>query len=92
MKKIATDFEPINKEYVINKGYVDEKLLKRNGHLSFLKKDYNKFKAQNSKQSVEEVLVQRAVKTTIQILYDYGLFDNYANADKVLKDFFYKKT
>ena len=25
--------------------------------------------------------------TTIQILYDKGLFDNYANADKVLEDF-----
>ena len=27
------------------------------------------------------------MKTTIQILYDKGLFDNYANADKVLEDF-----
>ena len=37
--------------------------------------------------------IQRAVKTTIQILYDKGLFDNYANADKVLEYFFvYKKT
>ena len=26
------------------------------------------------------------MKTTIQILYDKGLFDNYANADKVLED------
>ena len=27
------------------------------------------------------------MKTRIQILYDKGLFDNYANADKVLEDF-----
>ena len=41
----------------------------------------------NNKQSIEEVLVQRAVKTTFQILYDKGLLDNYDNADEVLKDF-----
>ena len=29
------------------------------------------------------------MKTTIQILYDKGLFDNYANADKVLEDFLF---
>ena len=33
MKKITTDFEPFNKEDVINKSYVDENLLKINGHL-----------------------------------------------------------
>ena len=29
------------------------------------------------------------MKTTFQILYDRGLFDNYANADEVLKDFLF---
>ena len=29
------------------------------------------------------------MKTTIQILYDKGLFDNYANADKVLEVFLF---
>ena len=29
------------------------------------------------------------MKTTIQTLYDKGLFDNYANADKVLEDFLF---
>ena len=29
------------------------------------------------------------MKTTIQVLYDKGLFDNYANADKVLEDFLF---
>jgi len=88
-EKITTNFEPSNNEDVINKGYLDEKLLKINGHLSFLEKDYNEFKSQYNKQSVEDILIQRAVKTTIQILYDKGLFDNYANADKVLEDFLF---
>ena len=44
----------------------------------------------NNKQKVEGILIRRAVKTTIQILYDKSLFDNYANADKVLEDFLFK--
>ena len=88
-EKISTNFEPIDNVDVINKLYLDEKLLKINGHLSKLEKDYNEFKIQYNKQSVEDILIQRAVKTTIQILYDKGLFDNYANADKVLEDFLF---
>ena len=88
-EKITTNFEPIDNSDVINKGYLDEKLLKINSHLSKLEKDFNEFKLQHNKQSVEEISVQRAVKTTIQILYDKGLFDNYANADKVLEDFLF---
>ena len=86
-EKLTTNFEAVDNEDVINKGYLDEKLLKINGHLSKLEKDFNEFKLQYNKQNVEEVLIQRAVKTTIQILYDKGLFENYANADKVLQDF-----
>ena len=88
-EKITTNFEPVNNEDVINKRYLDSKLLKIDGHLSKLEKDYNEFKLQYIKQSVEEILIQRAVKTTIQILYDKGSFDNYANADKVLEDFLF---
>ena len=29
------------------------------------------------------------MKTTIQTIYHKGLFDNYANADKVLEDFLF---
>ena len=88
-EKITTNFDAVNDEDVINKGFLDEKLLKLNGHLSKLEKDYNEFKKQYDKQTVEDILVQRAVKTTIQILYDKGLFDNYDNADKVLEDFLF---
>ena len=88
-EKITTNFEPIDNEDVINKGYLDSKLLKIDGHLSKLEKDYNEFKLQYNKQNVEGILIQRAVKTTIQILYDRGLFDNFQNAEEVLKDFLF---
>ena len=88
-EKVTTNFETSNNEDVIYKGYLDEKLLKINGHISKLEKDYNEFKSQNNKQSVEEILVQIAVKTTIQILYDKGLFDHFQNSDKVLEDFLF---
>ena len=71
-EKTTTKFEPTNNEDVINKGYLDERLLKINGHLSKLEKDFNEFKLQYNKQNIEEILIQRAVKTTIQILYDKG--------------------
>ena len=32
---------------------------------------------------MEEVLIQRAVKRTIQIVFAKGLFDNFDNADEV---------
>ena len=88
-EKLTTNFEPVDSSDVINKGYLDEKLWKIDGHLSKLEKDYREFRLQYTKQNVEEILIQRAVKTTIQILYDKGLFDNYANADKVLEDFLF---
>ena len=91
-EKITTNFKPTDDTDVINKVYLDEKLSKINGHISYIEKDYNEFKLEHNKQSVEDILIQRAVKTTIQILYDKGLFDNYADADQVLEDFFYYKT
>ena len=88
-EKITTTFEAVNDEDVINKGYLDSKLLKINVHLSKLEKDFNEIKLQYNKQNVEEILIQRAVKTTIQILYDKGLFDNFQNAENVLEDFLF---
>ena len=67
-EKITTNFEPTDNSDVINKGYLDDKLLKINGHLSKLEKDYNDFRLQNNKQNVEDISIQRVVKTTIQIL------------------------
>ena len=88
-EKLTTNFKPVADSDVINKGYLDSKLIKIDGHLSKLEKDYNEFILQYNKQNVEGILVQRAVKTTIQILYDRGLFDNFQNAEEVLKDFLF---
>ena len=88
-EKITTNVDPVDNEDVINKDYLDSKLLKIDGHLSKLEKDYKEFKLQNNKQNVEDILIQRAVKTTIPILYDKGLFDNYAKTDKVLEEFLF---
>ena len=88
-EKISTSFELIDNTDVINKGYLDSKLLKIDGHLSKLEKDYNEFILQYNKQNIEDILIQRAVKTTIQILYDKGLFDKFQNADKVLEVFLF---
>ena len=81
--------EAVNYKGVINKAYLDSKLLKIDGHLSSLGKDYNEFKLQYNKQNVEDILIQRAVKTTTQILDDKGLFHNFQNADKVVEDFLF---
>ena len=88
-EKLTTNFEPVDNEDVINKGYLDSKFLKIDGHLSKLEKDFNEYKLQNNKQSVENILIQRAVKKTIQILYDKGIFDKFQNADKILEDFLF---
>ena len=88
-EKLTTNFEPTDNSNVINKAYLDEKLKKIDGHISYIEKHYNEFKLQYNKQSVEDILIQRAVKIPIQIIYDKGLFDNYANADKILEDFLF---
>ena len=60
--------------------------MKKDGHLSLLVRDYNENKSQYNKQSGEEILLQRVVKTTIQIIKDKSLFFNFQNADEVSKD------
>ena len=80
-EKITTNFKPSNDEDVI------KKLSKIEAHLSLLEEDYNECKTLSNKHFTEEVLIQTVVKTTIQILYDKGLFDKVPNADKVLKGF-----
>ena len=69
--KITRKFEPSHDEDVISEAYLDTKLSKIASHISFIEEDYIEIKLRNDKQSVE-VLVERAVKKTIQILYDEG--------------------
>ena len=64
-EKKTTNFKAVDDEDVINKGFLDKELKKTNRHFAYLEKDYNEFKKQYNKQSVEEILIQRAVKTTI---------------------------
>ena len=86
-EKLTTNSEADEYVDVINKGYLDKKFLKINGHISLLEKSYNEVLLNYNKQSVEEIFIQRAVKTTIQFLYDKSLFYAFTNADIVLKDF-----
>ena len=43
-EKITTNFEAVDDKDVINKAYLDLKLLKIDGHLSNFEDDYNEFK------------------------------------------------
>ena len=49
-----------------------------------LEKGYNEFKLHYNKQSVEEILIQRAVKTTTEIVYDKRFSEDF---DKASEDF-----
>ena len=88
-EEITTNFEAVDDKDVINKAYLDKKLKKIDGHISYFEKGYSEIKVQYNKQSVEDVFIQRAVKTTIQILYDKGLFEIFQKADKLLEDFLF---
>ena len=65
-QKKTTNLEAVYNEDVINKDYLDSKLLKIDGHLSKLEKDYIENKFQYNKPNVEVISIQRAEKTTIQ--------------------------
>ena len=54
-EKITTNLEPTDNADVINKAYLDENLLKINGHVSLFEKSYNEFELEDNKQSVEEI-------------------------------------
>ena len=90
-EKITTKFESFDDRDVINKAYLDKKLAKIESQISYIEKDYNELKLPINKQPVEEVLVQRAVKTTIQRLYDRGFFDFYDISDEVIKCFLFTR-
>ena len=88
-EKTTPNFKAVDDEDVIRKACLDKKLKKIDGHISYIEKVYNELKLQYNKQSVEDILVQRAIEKTIQILFDKGLFDNFANADNVLEAFLF---
>ena len=45
-EKLNTNLEPVDDSDVINKAYLDSKLIKIDGHISKLEKDYNEFTLQ----------------------------------------------
>ena len=87
--KEATKFAATDDSDVVDKAYFDEKLKKIDGQISYIEKDYNEFKLHYNKQSVKDILIKRAMKTTVQILEDISLFDNFAKVNKVLENFLY---
>ena len=72
-EKVTTIFEPSGNEDVVNKGYIDTKITEINENLLFIEKVFKKFKLYTNKQSVEEILNEGAVRTTIQKLYNGGM-------------------
>ena len=88
--KIATNYEPSNDEDVINKADLDKKLSNKDGHISYKQECYIKIKFLCNKQSEEEVLIERAVKTAIPKLYYIQIFDQYKNAEE--KKIFFRET
>ena len=84
-EKITTNFKPAEDTDVKNKAYLDKEITKIDGQISCIVKNYNEDKLHNK----EDILIERAVRTTIPSLNDRGLFDNYSNgnAHEVSKDY-----
>ena len=87
-EKVTTTFEPSKNEDVLNKGYIDTKFTEIKGNLLFIEKVFKEIELYTNKQSVEEILIEGAVKTTIQIFYNGGLNNFSDNLDQVIKDYF----
>ena len=65
------------------------KLSKLEIHQSFMEKVWNELKMLSINQSVEEILIEWAVKMTLQIIYGKALIDNNDNADELLKGYLF---
>ena len=46
IEKLTTNFEAVDDKDVKNKAYLDEKLKKLDGHISYIQKDYNELDLQ----------------------------------------------
>ena len=66
----------------MNKAYLDTKSAEVKGDISYMENNFNEFKGYERYK--EEVLVEKAVKTAIQIAFDRGLFDEYDLVNEVL--------
>ena len=67
-EKLTTNFEHSNGVDVVNIAHLNATLSKTKGQFSFIEKNYNEFQLHNKKHSVGDVLIERAVRTTNEIL------------------------
>ena len=84
-EKISTNFEISHDKDVINKAYFNKKISKKEGHKSFIEKDWSDIRMHSKKKQSKDVLTEKAVKSTTQILQDKVLVDKQDNADEALK-------
>ena len=82
-EKITTNFEPIKDGDVINKAYLDSKLLRIDGHKSTLENNYNEFKLQYNKQPIEDFQFKQPLKQR----YQYFMIKDYLTIFKMLIKF-----
>ena len=81
-----TNFERVNNGDVYQ-SLIRRKVIKnRCSHINIWKNSFE-FEIRSDKQSIEDVLIQGAVKTIIKLFFDKGLFDSFPNADGVSNDF-----
>ena len=92
-EKITSISELFNNEDV-NRTYLDAKKTEVEGYISLIEKNYNQLKRNHEKGKTTlgsfrdlTFLTERAVKASMRILYDKGLFGSYDNADETLKDY-----
>ena len=78
--KLTTKIESVNDEHAINKKYLY--ISRGKGSYIVYRRRFKKFI--DLERSNEEALIERTVKTTIQILYDNRLFNIYDNAGGVI--------
>ena len=82
-EKITANFEPIDDPDSIYKTYPDTILSEIEEQIPYTAKSTTNIKY-NNKQSVEEILIERAVKKTIKMFSDKILFYNSDNARDIL--------
>ena len=86
---MSTSFQPQNNEDVVNKAQLDTNISIVKCHISFIEKNLNDFilHGDEGRQSDDEFVIEKSVKTTTQILYDKRLLDMYDNAQELLKEY-----
>ena len=90
-EKEPTKIEAYNDDVVIIKAYWITNLTEENGYIMFKEKNFIEYKlcGHNEAKQSGEILIERAVQTTIKLPFVRGLFNRYDNADEVIKDYLF---